>query len=78
MAQSIVLKAEAKARNNDSFVCHYSSHLLLNENNGYSELLNMTPIVIPRVDDIEFQQPICSFDVITTIERFNFRKINDF
>ncbi|CAM9111699.1 unnamed protein product [Ectocarpus fasciculatus] len=59
MAQSIVLAVhggEQPAQR--SFICHHSSHILLHEEKGYSDLVRMTPVVIPREEGALVQPPI--------------------
>ena len=53
MAQSIVLAINAKkcatpnsSKKKSAFACHPTSHLLLHENNAYSELLGMEAVII--------------------------------
>ena len=38
---------------NNFFACHYTSHLLLHEQDGYRELCNMIPIVLGKDDNNE-------------------------
>ena len=70
MAQSCALASHGgiqKDRQN-TFLCHYSSHILLHEQNGYSELLGLTPIIIPKNDMMEEQQPIMYQDVAPLLD----------
>jgi hypothetical protein len=46
-----------------SFVCHYTSHILLHEKDTCDHLLNMRPIVIPRQENSVAQQPISYQDI---------------
>jgi threonine aldolase len=60
MAANIVLsiaksKAKVDAR---SFICHYSSHLILHERNAWKELLSLHAIVIPPDEGAEVQQAV--------------------
>lgn len=62
MAQSMVL-AQSKCK---TFLCHYSSHLLLHENSGYKELLDLNVLIVPSNDDSVVQSPL-SFDDIMKV-----------
>jgi hypothetical protein len=41
-----------------SFICHYSSHILLHEKDTYSHLLNMRPVVVEATPNTAVQPPI--------------------
>ena len=40
--------SQGSRKKNGSFVCHYSSHLLIHEQSAYDSLLNMNAIIIDR------------------------------
>ena len=44
---SLVREGSSSWRRKTSFACHRTSHLLLHEQNGYSELLNMDAVILP-------------------------------
>jgi threonine aldolase len=48
MSQSIAAKIHEAAANHRTkdFVCHYTSHVLLHEQNSYPTLLNLNPVVV--------------------------------
>ena len=46
MAQNIVLGISKEDSASNKFVCHFSSHLLLHENEAYSTLMGMEPVVV--------------------------------
>lgn len=48
MAQSIALLIHSKNKEKMKFICHATSHLLLHEQDGYSELCGMKAISLPR------------------------------
>jgi threonine aldolase len=58
MATGIVLAEKGKTSESKSFICHYSSHLLLHENNAYSELLGMSPIIVESNNEELEQKPL--------------------
>lgn len=74
MAQQIALQihfksARASGFNVDrSFICHYSSHLLLHENDAYSELLKMVPLVVEPTINSSVQHPLTFEEVRSIIE----------
>lgn len=58
MAQNIVLKICRDSTSRKSFLCHYSSHLLLHENDSYKHLLGMQAVVVPANDESIDQEPM--------------------
>jgi threonine aldolase len=48
MAQSIALLVHSKTKRKKRFICHATSHLLLHEQEGFSELCEMEAISLPR------------------------------
>jgi len=50
-AQGAGASSDAGAGHGGAFACHRTSHLLLHEGEGYSELLNMDAIVLPLGSD---------------------------
>jgi threonine aldolase len=63
MAQEIALSIHSQAKS-PVFLCHYTSHLLIHEQNGYQELLHLTPIIIPPLKDSLVQYPLTADQVI--------------
>lgn len=49
---------------NKLILCHYSSHLLIAENNSYKELINLNAIIIPPLENSLIQYPLTAVDVI--------------
>ena len=71
MAQMIALSVNRElsvSPEKDCFLCHYSSHLLIHEQNSYSELLKMTPIVVPPESDEIVQSPLTSRSINPILE----------
>jgi threonine aldolase len=66
MAQSVALRIYKDETTINTFACHYSSHILLHEQNGYSALLDMEPLIIARIDGRQSQLPI-SYECINSI-----------
>ena len=62
MGQAITLKIASESNGSNKFVVHYSSHILLYENNSYEHLLRMEPIIVPLPTE-SIQQPISFEDV---------------
>lgn len=63
MAQSIVLKYCSETRPSKSFICHYTSHIILHEQQGYDALLGLQPIIIQENPNIFNQLPLSYADV---------------
>ena len=65
MGQSIVLKVaeEQRGQRLGQFIVHYSSHILLHENDGYEKLLQMQPIIVAAKPDVLEQPPLLYADV---------------
>jgi threonine aldolase len=63
MAQEIALSIHSQSKN-QVFLCHYTSHLLIHEQNGYQDLLHLTPIIIPPLKDSIVQYPLTADQVI--------------
>jgi threonine aldolase len=66
MAQQIALCIHSEGRNK-LFVCHYSSHLLLHEQNSYNVLLGFSALIIPKKDNQISQPPLSAGEVISAI-----------
>ncbi|GMH82852.1 hypothetical protein TrST_g8973 [Triparma strigata] len=67
MAQSIILMS--KCRDPDSmFLCHKSSHLLLHEQDSYSNLLNKKPIIIDTSSPITYSSVLSSLNASPSIK----------
>lgn len=62
MAQQIALMIHKEQTRRNSFVCHFSSHLLLHEQQSYSKLCQLDVNIIPPQADESIQHPV-SFDV---------------
>lgn len=62
MAQQIALlihyHTPSAVAHSKSFVCHYSSHVLIHEKDTASWLLNMNPIIVPPNDSSIVQEPM--------------------
>ena len=56
-----------------SFICHYSSHLLLHENDTCSHLLNMKPLVIQADSNYKLQQPISYANILNKLQEYNYK-----
>jgi threonine aldolase len=70
MAQMIMLMIYSENSNNlgqGSFLCHYSSHILIHENNSYSDLLKLKALVINPKENEEIQYPLTFMDVSSLI-----------
>ncbi len=69
MAQQIALVTHQEITNNrKSFVCHFSSHLLIHEQNGYSRLLDFEAQVVPAKVSEAIQVPISYADVAPLLD----------
>ena len=73
MAQNIVLAiAQSKSYpigiSKDHFLCHFSSHILLHENNAFSELLRMNAVIISEDNNAMVQKPVTYNDVLPFLE----------
>jgi threonine aldolase len=67
MAQNIVLAVTKEDSDHDKFICHHSSHLLLHENEAYSQLLGMTPLIAHGDEKSPIQHPMSykqTFDLL--------------
>lgn len=71
MAQGIALKIASPDRARNTFVCHYSSHLLIHEKDAYSTLLGMDPIVVSFVEEAAIQAPLNYTDVAPLLDDEN-------
>lgn len=76
MAQSIALLIHSQhdtESRRKRFACHHSSHILLHEENGYRELLNMEPLVINTANKNNgFRvRPVLFSDVKAAFEQIN-------
>lgn len=58
MAQNIMLAVTKEKSHSDKFICHYTSHLLLHENEAYSKLMGMTPVIAHGDEDAAIQHPM--------------------
>lgn len=73
MAQQIALlihyhsQKNAGRSCNKSFVCHYSSHILVHEKDTASWLLNMEPVIVPMKEGSRVQHPISFEEVRATL-----------
>lgn len=66
MSQNIIAKIHEKSRSSSNkFVCHYSSHLLLHEHDGFSELLKVEPLIVPRRESL--YQNYMSYDDVSPL-----------
>ena len=63
MAQQIVLRIYAERCQRKSFACHFSSHILLHEQDSYNTLSELDAIVIPPNQNKSTQLPI-SFETV--------------
>ena len=66
MAQMITLcvnRERSTCSDKDFFLCHYSSHLLIHEQDSFSELLKMNAVIIPPHAQEEIQAPLMYTDV---------------
>lgn len=67
MAQSILLKKAVEGKINPTFACHFSSHLLLHEKDGFDRLLNIKPVVV-KSTLLETQAPMLYQDVAPLLD----------
>mmetsp|Transcript_33355 Transcript_33355/g.48341 ORF Transcript_33355/g.48341 Transcript_33355/m.48341 type:complete len:405 (+) Transcript_33355:76-1290(+) len=70
MAQMVTLSVNREfsdSLSKDSFLCHYSSHILLHENDAHVELIKMKAIVVPAKHAEEFQNPMSFSDTSSLI-----------
>lgn len=60
MAQGIAAKihSSASASASNAFVCHFSSHLVIHEQDAYPNLLNMMPVIVPPRITEKIQLPL--------------------
>lgn len=62
MAQDIALSIyghiDCRTDRRQTFVCHYTSHILLHEQDSYSCLLHLDAAVIAKDESVSHQQPI--------------------
>jgi threonine aldolase len=70
MAQNIVLAVSAEASDSTSFVCHYSSHLLIHEKNAYERLLKLDALVVPPNEGAMSQQPFSFSDLMEIVDKY--------
>lgn len=64
MAQMIALKVhQEKVPTRHSFVCHFSSHLLLHEKNSFSDLLHLNAVIVPPNTSQAVQHPLTFLSV---------------
>lgn len=67
MAQEAALCIYREQKGSPAFLCHYSSHLLLHEKDGYKHLLGMSPVVIPADASAVVQQPVTAAAVASLL-----------
>lgn len=71
MAQQIALCIHNKKdleKRKSSFLCHYSSHLLIHEQNSYTHLLDMDCIVVPPNESSCIQKPMTYEGMLKALE----------
>jgi threonine aldolase len=68
MAQNIVLAMCRDKTSRGSFLCHYSSHLLLHENDSYKHLLGMKAVVVQADENSVDQQPMSSSSIRAALD----------
>ena len=68
MAQNIVLAITKERTKSTRFICHYTSHLLLHENDAYSKLLGMTPIIAQGNEESDIQQAMSYKQIFELVE----------
>jgi threonine aldolase len=67
MAQQIAILVHDETQNTKSFICHYSSHIILRENESYHSLLQFNPKIIPSKQDSVIQYPVAYDDVVELV-----------
>ena len=70
MAQMIMLcvnRERSTCKYRDTFLCHYSSHLLVHEQDSFSELLKMNAAIISPQTEEEIQSPLKYTDIETNL-----------
>lgn len=73
MAQMITLcvnRERSTCKDKDSFLCHYSSHLLIHEQDSFSELLKMNAVFASPSAYEEVQTPLRHSDVDVNLASF--------
>eukprot|EP01036_Dinobryon_divergens_P028893 gene28893-37908_t len=73
MAQMITLcvnRERSTCKDKDSFLCHYSSHLLIHEQDSFSELLKMNAVFTTPNAHEEVQAPLKHSDVDVNLASF--------
>jgi len=70
MAQLVTLSVNREFSDSfskNSFLCHYSSHILLHENDAHTELIRMEAIIVPSKNSEEIQVPMSFSDASSLI-----------
>jgi threonine aldolase len=67
MAQGIALVINSEKLKSNRFICHFSSHIILRENDAFQTLLSLDPIIVRADPNAIIQMPLSYEDIATLV-----------